>query len=94
MARLKYKDIQDILKIFEIEIGRLTRLGKVEKMKLRKKIAGVVLPALSMKNLKTKAFITFVMIINDKLGDLLGVFLDGWAFRKKLSRLISQKIKK
>ena len=90
MARLKYKDIQDILKIFEIEIGRLTRVGKVEKMKLRKKIANVVVPALSMKNLKTK---TFMMIIEDKLGDVLDVFLDGWAFRKKLSRLISQKSK-
>jgi len=77
--------------MFEIEIGRLTRLGKVEKMKLRKKIARVVLPALSMKNLKAK---TFMMIIEDKLGDVLEVFLDGWVFRKKLSRLISQKIKK
>ena len=91
MSRLNYKDIQDILKMFEIEIGRLTRLGKVEKMKLRKKIARVVLPALSMKNLKAK---TFMMIIEDKLGDVLEVFLDGWVFRKKLSRLISQKIKK
>jgi len=68
--------------MFEIEIGRLTRLSKVEKRKLREKITRVGLPVLFMENLKAKTFITFLMIIEDKLGDVFEVLLDGWSFRK------------
>ena len=91
MARLKHKDILDIMRLFEIELNSLRNVRKIEKMKLRKQIFKVVSPALSINNLKPKFFMT---IMDDKIGHVIDMFLDGQGFKNKLLKKVDQKLKK
>jgi hypothetical protein len=91
VARVSYKDKQEILALFETELGLLGRLTKLEKMKMRRRISNIVQPALST------SFVTpelFMGAIEDKLSDVLSQFRDQWEFRNKLQQKISDVMSK
>jgi hypothetical protein len=91
MARVGYKDKQEILALFETEMGLLGRLTKLEKMKMRRRITNVVQPALST------SFVTpdlFMGTVEEKLSDVLSQFRDRWEFRNKLQQKISDVMSK
>jgi hypothetical protein len=39
MARYQHKDVESILKLFELELSTLNRLSRIEKIKIRKRVA-------------------------------------------------------
>ena len=79
------------MKLFEQELSALARMSKLEKMKMRKKITNVVYPTLTMNLRHSKVFMD---IVEEKLHDVFDLFLDGWAFRKKLAKKMDEKLKK
>ena len=87
MIQYQHKEIEAILKLFELELSTLNRLSKVEKMKIRKRIANSILPALSASNSKADAFLN---IIELKLRDVFDMFFDGWGFRENLRQLVGK----
>jgi hypothetical protein len=86
MARVSYKDTQEILTLFETEMSQLGRLTKLEKMKMRRRISNVVQPALSTFLVTPELFMGTV---EEKLSDVLSQFRDRWEFRNKLQQKIS-----
>jgi hypothetical protein len=90
MVFLKEQDIQEIMKMFEHELSLLIRMDKVQKMEIRKRITDVILPLSSMGIQQPKIFIN---IVEDKLHDLIEIFLDGYEFKKKLARKVEEKFK-
>ncbi len=83
--------MQDIIKIFENELNTLRGVPKVEKMKLRKRIVNVLNPALTVSNPRADAI---MRMVDDKLDDVLDLFLDKYGFKKKFSYLLSEKLRK
>ena len=90
MAQLTEKDIQEIIKLFDYELNLLIRMDRFEKMALRKKINDIAVPLLNMEH--TRATI-LMDIMEDKLHDVFDTFVDGYEFRMKLKRLLSDKLK-
>jgi hypothetical protein len=66
MVRYQHKEIEEILKLFEKELATLNRLSRVEKMKIRKRIANSILPALAASNSEPDIFLN---IVENKLND-------------------------
>jgi hypothetical protein len=91
MSKLNQDDMQDIIKIFENELNTLRGVPKVEKMKLRKRIVNVLNPALTVSNPRADAI---MRMVDDKLDDVLDLFLDKYGFKKKFSYLLSEKLRK
>lgn len=91
MGRLKQRDIQDILRLFENELNSLSRLSKVEKMKIRKKIVNALSYTMTQNMKKPEMFTT---TLEGKLHDVYDLFIDGWGFREKLARKIGEKLQK
>ena len=91
MGRLKQKDIQDILRLFENELNSLSRISKVEKMKIRKKIVNALSSTLALNMKKPEIF---TATLEGKLYDVIDLFIDGWGFREKLARKIGDKLQK
>lgn len=91
MARLKNRDIQEIVKLFDIEFMLLNRMGKIEKMKLRRKVVNVIQPALSNPVTTTELFMGTV---NEKLYDVLAHFIDAQGFRNKLVAKLTKLLQK
>ncbi len=89
MAYLKQKDIKEIFKFFENELNTLSKVPKVEKMKMRSRIVNVLKPALSSANPRPRRI---VEIIEDKLSDVLKAFRDPYTFKKKLGELLGKKL--
>jgi len=87
MIRYQHKEIEAILKLFERELFTLNRLSKFEKMKIRKRVASSILPALSASNSEPDAFLN---IVENKLKDVFDMFLDRWGFRKKLHKQVDK----
>jgi len=87
MMRYQHQEIEAILKLFERELAMLNRLSKVEKMKIRKRVANSILPALTLSNSEPDAFLN---IVENKLKDVFELFFDAWGFRKKLHNLIDK----
>jgi hypothetical protein len=87
MIRYQHKEIEAILKLFEKELSTLNRLGKVEKMKIRKRVANSILPALTLSNSEPDIFLK---IVENKLKDVFDLFLDAWGFRERLHTLIDR----
>jgi len=85
MKRYQHSEIEAILKLFEKELATLNRLSRIEKMKIRKRVANSVIPALSASNSEPDAFLN---IIETKLRDVLNMFLDGWRFRENLRQQV------
>jgi len=87
MIRYQHREIEAILKLFERELSTLNRLSKIEKMKIRKRIANSILPALSMSNSEPDVFLN---IVENKLKDVFDMFIDAWGFREKLHSLLDK----
>ena len=90
MARYQHKDVESILKLFELELSTLNRLSRTEKMKIRKRVANAILPALAASNSKPDMFLN---MIENKLRDVFDLFFDGWGFREKLHQQVDKIIK-
>jgi formylmethanofuran dehydrogenase subunit C len=90
MASLKKKDIREILKMFENELNLLIRIDKLEKMEIRKIIKDVIIPISEMDIKKPNIFMD---IVEEKLHDVFDLFIDGYEFRKKLERKLTEKLK-
>ena len=91
MARLKHKDKLEILGLFEQELSTLVRMTKVEKMKLRKRIFNVVVPALAAPSLSSEVFMGTV---ENKLYGVVNHFLDPSEFHNKLALKVDEILKK
>jgi len=87
MIRYQHNEIEAILKLFEKELSTLNRLSKIEKMKIRKRVANSILPALTLSNSEPDIFLN---IVENKLKDVLDLFLDAWGFRERLHTLIDR----
>ena len=85
MARYQHKDVESILKLFELELSTLNRLSRIEKMKIRKRVANAILPALAASKSEPEMFLNMV---ENKLRDVFDLFFDGWGFREKLHRRV------
>jgi hypothetical protein len=85
MAQYQHKEIEAILKLFERELANLGGLSKIEKMKIRKRVANSILPALTMSNSEADVFLN---IVENKLKDVFDMFFDAWGFREKLHQLV------
>jgi hypothetical protein len=90
MVSLKKKDIREILKMFEDELNLLIRIDNLEKMEVRKKIKDVIIP---MSEIDIKKPNIFMDIVEEKLHDVFDLFIDGYEFRKKLERKLTEKLK-
>ena len=90
MAHYQHKDVESILKLFERELSTLNRLNKVEKMKIRRRVANAILPALAASNSQPDMFLNMV---ENKLRDVFDLFFDGWGFREKLHQRAANIIK-
>jgi len=90
MARYQHKDVESILKLFELELSTLHRLSRIEKMKIRKRVANAILPALAASNSEPDMFLNMV---ENKLRDVFDLFFDGWGFREKLHKRVDIIIK-
>jgi hypothetical protein len=87
MKRYRQNEIEDILKLFEKELATLNRLTRIEKMKIRKRVANSVIPALSASKSEPDAFLN---IIETKLRDVFNMFIDGWGFRQNLRQQVGK----
>jgi len=85
MIQYQHKEIEAILKLFELELSTLNRLSKVEKMKIRKRVSNSILPALLASKSEPDAFLNMV---EHKLSDVFNMFFDSWGFRKKLHQQV------
>ena len=85
MARYQHKDVESILKLFELELSTLNRLSRLDKMKIRKRVANAILPALAASNSEPDLFLNMV---ENKLRDVFALFFDGWGFREKLHKRV------
>ena len=90
MARYQHKDVESILKLFELELSTLNHLSRVEKMKIRRRVANTILPALAASRSKPDMFLN---IVDNKLRDVFSLFFDGWGFREKLHQRVDNIIK-
>ena len=85
MARYQHKDVESILKLFELELSTLNRLSRIEKMKIRKRVANAIIPALAASNSEPDMFLN---VVENKLRDVFDLFFDGWGFREKLHQRV------
>ncbi len=90
MPRMRQKHIGEIIKLFELELHCLARVSRSEKMKMRKKIVNVIVPALSAGNLTVRVFMGQV---EENIADVIDTFVDPWGFRKKLARRVDKTLK-
>ncbi len=90
MARYQHKDVESILKLFELELSTLNRLSRLDKMKIRKRVANAILPALAASNSEPDLFLNMV---ENKLRDVFDLFFDGWGFREKLHKRVGVIVK-
>ena len=82
MARLKNRDIQKVIQVFDNELLLIARISKVDKMKMRKKIVNLVQPALKSPTMKPDVFVAEV---ENKLSDIIGQFIDSYGFHNRLT---------
>ena len=87
MARLKQKDIQDLLRLFDYELNTLSRISKVEKMKIRKKVVNAISTASALNIKKSDLFMS---TLEGKLYNVFDIFVDSWGFREKLEKKINE----
>ena len=90
MARYQHKDVESILKLFELELSTLNRLSRLDKMKIRRRVANAILPALDASNSEPDLFLNMV---ENKLRDVFDLFFDGWGFREKLHKRVGVIVK-
>ena len=91
MAQLKQKDIQDLLRLFDYELNTMSRMSKIEKMKIRKKVVNAITTASSLNIKKPDLFMS---TLEGKLYSVFDIFIDSWGFREKLERKIKEILRK
>ena len=82
MAKLRNRDIQKIIQLFDNELLMLNRIGKSEKMKMRKKIVNLVQPALKSSTTQPEVFI---LEAQNKLSNIISLFIDTYGFHNRLA---------
>lgn len=85
MAKLRTKDIQKVIQIFDNEMLMIQRVSKIEKMKMRKKVVNVVQPALTSA---TTTPATFMHEAETKLSDIITRFIDSYGFQNRLAETV------
>ena len=91
MAKLRNKDIQKVIQLFDNELLMILRVTKIDKMKMRKRIVNVVQPAL---NLRTMTPEVFVLEVEKKLPDILRQFIDSYGFKNRLTGVVRKMYEK
>lgn len=87
---LKQNDVMEITKLFELELNSLAKISRIERLKMRKKVNRIISShAMGAPNPKA-----FLFIVDDKLSKLISLFRDENGFRKRLERLLNEKMKK
>ena len=81
MAKLRTRDIQKVIQVFDNELLMLTRVSKIDKMKMRKKIVNLVQPALKSGTMKPEVF---VLEVENKLANIVRQFIDSYGFHNRL----------
>jgi hypothetical protein len=89
MRRLKGHDIQQLVQLFENELSMLPKVNRTDKMKLRKKILNTIMPLVNEPNVTPHAI---VQRIENRLEDVLALFLDTSFFKTKLTALLNEKL--
>jgi hypothetical protein len=87
MAKLRSRDIQKVIQLFDNELVMINRVSKIEKMKMRKQIVNVVQPALKLTTMKPEVFI---LEVEKKLSAILRQFIDSYGFRNRLTDVVRQ----
>jgi hypothetical protein len=87
MRQLRGHEIQQILQLFENELSMLPKVSRTDKMRLRKKIANTMMPTLNQPNIGAA---TIIGRIENRLEDVLALFVDPNLFKSKLSRLLCE----
>jgi hypothetical protein len=87
MAKLRNRDIQKVIQLFENELVMITRVSKIEKMKMRKQIVNVVQPALKLTTMKPEVFI---LEVEKKLSAILRQFIYSYGFCNRLTDVVRQ----
>lgn len=82
MAKLRTKDIQKIIQIFDNELLLIQRVSKVEKMKMRKKVVNVVQPILTSATTTPEIF---MLEAETKLSNIIARFIDRYGFHNRLT---------
>jgi len=85
MAKLRNKDIQKVIQIFDNELLMIQRVSKIEKMKMRKKVVNIVQPALTSA---TTTPVIFMLEVETKLAQVISQFMDSYGFHRKLSETV------
>jgi uncharacterized protein HemX len=89
MSQLKGQDIQQVVQLFENELGMLPRVNRTDKMKLRKKILNSLTPLLNEPDITAQAII---QRLESRLEDVLALFIDRNLFKAKLTSLLREKL--
>ncbi|CAB1081910.1 hypothetical protein D1AOALGA4SA_9551 [Olavius algarvensis Delta 1 endosymbiont] len=85
MPKLRNRDVQKIIQLFDNQLLTLQRVSKIEKMKMRKKIVNVVQPALSSAAATPE---TFMLVVETKLVEITKHFLDSYGFQTRLGETV------
>jgi hypothetical protein len=90
MKKVSGTDTQRIIQLFENELNTIHGVSVIEKMKYRRKVMNVLLPAFAVTDVKVEAVISTV---EERLGDVLRMFQDADGFKAKLRREINDKLR-
>jgi hypothetical protein len=85
MAKLRTKDIQKVIQIFDNEMLMIQRVSKIEKMKMRKKVVNVIQPLLTSATTTPEIF---MLEVETKLSQVVSRFIDSYGFHNKLSETV------
>ena len=81
MPKLRTKDIQKVIQIFDNEMLMMQRVSKIEKMKMRKKVVNIVQPLLTSGNTTPEIF---MLEVTTKLSNIVNRFVDSYGFQNRL----------
>ena len=85
MAKLRTKDIQKVIQIFDSEMLMMQRVSKIEKMKMRKKVVNIIQPLLTSGTTTPEIF---MLEVETKLSQIVSQFIDGYGFRNRLNETV------
>jgi hypothetical protein len=85
MPKLRTKDIQKVIQVFDNELLMIQRISKIEKMKMRKKVVNVVQPILTSA---TSTPEVFMLEAETKLADIIARFIDKYGFHNRLAETV------
>ena len=89
MKRLKGQEIQKVIQLFENELGMLPKVNRTDKMRLRKKILNTLMPLLNAPGVTPEIV---AQRVENRLEDVLALFIDPNLFMSKLNSLLHEKL--